>query len=104
MCLGVPMRILEIRGDMARAEVGGLEREISVALVEGASVGQYVIVHAGFAIEKLDEDDAIATLRLLDELARAMEREAAGGSSLRDGEPEGAAGGEAPDPREEAGS
>jgi hydrogenase expression/formation protein HypC len=79
MCLGIPMKILEVRGDVARAEVGGLQREISVALLEDARVGQYVIVHAGFAIERLDEEDAMETLRLFDELGRTMERGAAGG-------------------------
>lgn len=67
------MKIVRIEGDMARAEVGGVTRQISLALVENIEVGQYVIVHAGFAIERLREDEAIETLRLLDELADASE-------------------------------
>ncbi len=76
------MKVLEIRGDVARAEAGGLRREISLALLENVSIGQYVIVHAGFAIEKLDQEEAMRTLRLFDELAEAVEKEEAG----RDGE------------------
>ena len=75
MCLGIPMRIVQIGGDVARAEVGGVTREISLALVKNVEVGHYVIVHAGFAIEKLDEGEAMETLRLLSELAEAAGKE-----------------------------
>jgi hydrogenase expression/formation protein HypC len=105
MCLGIPMRIVEISGEVARAEVGGLQREISVALLEDVKVGQYVIVHAGFAIERLDEKDAMATLRLLDELARDMESEAHEGKERgEEGGGAGAGGGGGGAANEDAGS
>jgi len=53
MCLGVPARVLERNGDAAVVTLGGVRREISVMLLDDVSVGEWVIVHAGFAIEKL---------------------------------------------------
>ncbi|MBC7187677.1 MAG: HypC/HybG/HupF family hydrogenase formation chaperone [Calditrichaeota bacterium] len=67
MCLGVPMRVVEINGDMAVAEITGVRRSISLQLVEDVQVGDYVIVHAGFAIQVLDEAEAQETIRLLQE-------------------------------------
>lgn len=67
MCLGVPMRVVEIDGDMAVAEITGVKRQISLQLVENVKVGDYVIVHAGFAIQVLDEVEAMETIRLLQE-------------------------------------
>lgn len=68
MCLAVPAKVLKIKGDKATVDFGGgVSREVNVALVE-PKVGDYVIVHAGFAIEVLDEDDAKETLRTWDEL------------------------------------
>lgn len=68
MCLGIPMKLLKIEGERAIAEVGGAEREISIALLDDLKVGDYVIVHAGFAIEKLDEKEALETLELIREI------------------------------------
>jgi hydrogenase expression/formation protein HypC len=68
MCLGIPMKVLNIEGEKAIAEIGGIEKEISIALVEDLKVGDYVIVHAGFAIEKLDEKEALETLELIREI------------------------------------
>ncbi len=67
MCLGVPMRVVEIDGDMAVAEITGVSRKVSLQLVEGVKVGDYVIVHAGFAIQVLNEVEALETIRLLQE-------------------------------------
>ncbi|MFC1546066.1 HypC/HybG/HupF family hydrogenase formation chaperone [Pseudomonadota bacterium] len=67
MCLAIPARISSISGDMATVELGGVEREVSLALVD-AAVGDYVIVHVGIAISKLDEDEAARTLTLFAEL------------------------------------
>ena len=58
MCLGVPMKILEARGVEAVAEMGNIRRRIRLDLVEDAKPGDYVIVHGGFAIERLDETEA----------------------------------------------
>ncbi len=68
MCLAVPARIIRIEGDMATVEVEGVRRDASIMLLEGPRVGDYVIVHAGFAIQKLDEREALMTLDLLREI------------------------------------
>jgi len=68
MCLAIPARILEKRGELAKVDFGGgVTREVNVSLVE-AEVGEYVIVHAGFAIEVLDQKSAEETLQLWSEL------------------------------------
>ena len=68
MCLAIPARVLEIKEDRAKVDFGdGTTREVNVALVE-AKIGDYVIVHAGFAIEVLDEEEAKETLRIWSEL------------------------------------
>ena len=71
MCLGVPAKILETGGGTAVVELGGVRREISVMLVDDVSVGEWVIVHAGFAIEKLSEEEAEQTLALFREIAES---------------------------------
>jgi len=68
MCLAVPARIMEITGDRAIADFGGVKREIAISLLEDVKVGDYVIVHTGFAIETLDEEEAVETLRLWKEI------------------------------------
>jgi len=71
MCLGVPAKILEAGDGTAVVELGGVRREISVMLIDDVSVGEWVIVHAGFAIEKLSEEEAGVTLALFREIADA---------------------------------
>jgi len=73
MCLGVPAKVVERNGDAAVVELGGVRREISLMLLDGISVGEWVIVHAGFAIEKLSEEEAEQTLSLFREIADASE-------------------------------
>jgi hydrogenase expression/formation protein HypC len=69
MCLGVPMKILSRDGDSIVAEVDGVRKEASVMLLgEEVAVGDYVIVHAGFAISRLDEAYAEETIRLMKEV------------------------------------
>ena len=69
MCLGVPMKIIHRDGDNIVAEVDGVQKEASVMLLgEEVAVGDYVIVHAGFAISRLDEEYAEETLRLMREI------------------------------------
>lgn len=69
MCLAIPMRIESIDGELAVVELGGTRRHISVALLETPTVGDYVLVHAGFAIKRIDEEEAAETMRLLNEMA-----------------------------------
>ena len=73
MCLGIPARILETGDGAAVVELGGVRREISVMLIDDAAVGEWVIVHAGFAIERLSEEEAAQTLALFREIADADE-------------------------------
>ncbi len=65
MCLGVPGKVLAINGDMAEVGLGSAIVEVSMQLLEGVSVGEYVIVHAGFAIERLDTEAARKTLEAM---------------------------------------
>ncbi|MBI5484267.1 MAG: HypC/HybG/HupF family hydrogenase formation chaperone [Deltaproteobacteria bacterium] len=69
MCLGVPMKILSKDGDNIVAEVDGVRKEASITLLgEEIAIGDYVIVHAGYAISRLDEEYATETLRLMREV------------------------------------
>lgn len=70
MCLAIPTRLIEIRpGAQALVELGGIRKEISIALVPDAVVGDYVIVHVGHAIGRIDPEEAERTLRVFGELA-----------------------------------
>ena len=62
MCLAVPSKIIEINDSMAKVDVDGVVRDASIMLIDNAKVGEYVIVHAGFAINKLDEKAALQTI------------------------------------------
>ncbi|MGD9077898.1 MAG: HypC/HybG/HupF family hydrogenase formation chaperone [Desulfobacterales bacterium] len=74
MCLAIPSKITKIENNMATIDVEGVQREASLLLLEDARVGEYVIVHAGFAIQKLDEAAAQETLDLLREAITAVEK------------------------------
>ena len=68
MCLAVPMKVVSIANDLAIAEIDGVRREASLMMLnEDADVGDYVLIHAGFAISKLDEEAALETLALMRE-------------------------------------
>jgi len=71
MCLGIPMIIVEKSGNDAVAESGGVRKCIRLDLLEGAGIGDYVLIHAGYAIEKVDEREALETLELLRQVYRA---------------------------------
>lgn len=79
MCLAIPSKITKIENNMAVIDVDGVRRECSLLLVEDAQVGDYVIVHAGFAISKIDEAAALETLALLKEAAALVEAQGGGG-------------------------
>jgi hydrogenase expression/formation protein HypC len=70
MCLAVPARIVSLEGATAVVELGGVDREADIRLVPEAKVGDYVLLHAGFAIQTMDEAEALETLELFAELAR----------------------------------
>jgi hydrogenase expression/formation protein HypC len=70
MCLALPARVVELIGrDRAVVDLGGVRKQISIALVPEASVGDYVIVHVGYAIGMLDPEEAEATLKLFAEMS-----------------------------------
>jgi hydrogenase expression/formation protein HypC len=73
MCLAIPSKITKIENKMAVIDVDGVRREASLLLLSDAQVGDYVIVHAGFAIQKLDEAAALDTLQLLKSAAESYE-------------------------------
>jgi len=70
MCLAVPMKIIKIKGEKGIVEIGGIEREVGLQLLENVKIGDYVIVHAGFAIQHLDEKVALETLSLFEEMEK----------------------------------
>lgn len=72
MCLGIPGMVVESDGLVATVDVGGTRKEASLMLIDGVAVGDYVIVHAGFAIQKMDQDEAAESLRVVDELIKGM--------------------------------
>lgn len=76
MCLAIPAEVVQIEDDMATVKVGEALRKASLILLpEGAELGDYVIVHAGFALHKVDPQEALESLRLLRELAACADDE-----------------------------
>jgi len=74
MCLAIPSKIIKIENNMGTIDVDGVKRETSLLLLEDAKVGDYVIVHAGFALHKIDETVAMETLQLLKEAAALVDK------------------------------
>ncbi|MBT9520754.1 MAG: HypC/HybG/HupF family hydrogenase formation chaperone [Dechloromonas sp.] len=71
MCLAIPAQVVELRpDDNALVDLAGVKKEISLALVEGVVVGDYVIVHVGYALNKLDPEEAEKTLKLFAEMGQ----------------------------------
>ena len=73
MCLAIPSKIVKLENSVATIDVDGVRRTASMLLLEDATVGDWVIVHAGFAIQKLDEEGALETIRLLKETVSMIE-------------------------------
>lgn len=67
MCLALPCRIVAIDGDTATIDVSGMKKDISLALMDDAAVGDYVIVHVGYALTRLDPEEAEKTLAVMAE-------------------------------------
>ena len=79
MCLAIPVEVKELLPyNMARVSAGGVIKEISLDLIDGVAVGDYVILHAGFALSRLDPDDAQTTLQLFADMARLHREQAEG--------------------------
>jgi hydrogenase expression/formation protein HypC len=73
MCLAIPVKIVSINGDEAEIEIAGVRRRVSIAFTPEAKVGDYVLLHTGYAIGIIDEAEAEETLKLLEELASLSE-------------------------------
>ena len=73
MCLAVPVKIVSIDGDEAETEIAGVRRRVSIALTPEAKLGDYVLLHTGYAIGVIDEAEAEETLKLLEEIASLSE-------------------------------
>ena len=72
MCLAIPVKVVELgAGDTAIADLGGVRKEISLALLTDVQVGDYVILHVGYALSKLDPEEAESTLALFAEMSAA---------------------------------
>lgn len=78
MCLAVPAQVVEIvdeENQIAKVDIGGVRRNISVALLDDVKIGDWVLVHVGFAIQKVDEEEAERTIELLKQLGQTYEEE-----------------------------
>ena len=74
MCLAVPMKLIVVKEDgTGVAEMGGTQHEVALSLIDAPQVGEHVIVHAGYAIERLDQAEADERLKLFQELAESYE-------------------------------
>lgn len=81
MCLAVPVRIEELQADdMAMVDIGGIKKSISIALVDDVAVGDYVILHVGYALNKVDAEEAEKTLALFNEIEEMNQK------SLKEGD------------------
>ena len=78
MCLAVPAKVIEVAGEMAAIDVGGVIRRVSALLVPDLVPGDYVITHAGFALHKMDEKDALESLKILQDMVDAVSQQASG--------------------------
>jgi len=77
MCLAIPAKIVSIDpdGQSARVSLGGVTKEISLALVEGVAVGDFVLVHVGYALNRLSEEEAARTLALISEAGMLLDED-----------------------------
>jgi len=72
MCLSIPVKIVSIEGTMAEVSAGGTLFRAGLHMIEDAKIGDYVLLHAGFAIQKISEKEAEETIRLFDELNESV--------------------------------
>ena len=68
MCVGIPAKIISIDGEMAKVSIGGTIVNASLQLLENPAIGEYVLLHSGFALEKLSQEEAEETIKLLKEM------------------------------------
>ncbi len=70
MCLSIPAKILSVEGNMARASVGGAVVNTSLHLVDNVKPGDYVLIHTGFALQKISEEEALETIAMIEEMEK----------------------------------
>jgi hydrogenase expression/formation protein HypC len=70
MCLSIPAKVLSVEGNTARASVGGAIVNANLHLVDDVIPGDYILIHTGFALQKISEEEALETIRLIDELVK----------------------------------
>ena len=78
MCLAVPGQILDVVDEanrLAKVDVAGVQRNVNVGLLDGVGPGDWVLIHVGFAISQVDEEEALATRRLLEQMGEEYEQE-----------------------------
>lgn len=68
MCLAIPVKVIKIKGEKAVVDADGLQKEISIMLLPQIKVGDYVLLHSGFAIKRVDLEEAKETLKLIEEI------------------------------------
>ncbi|SKA13527.1 HypC/HybG/HupF family hydrogenase formation chaperone [Consotaella salsifontis] len=79
MCLAIPAEVVELLpASMARVNIEGVEKVVSLALVENVAVGDYVLLHVGFALSRIDPEEALQTLAILKEMGELVELEESG--------------------------
>ena len=78
MCLAVPGQILDVTDEdnrLARVDIAGVQRNVNVGLLDDVAAGDWVLIHVGFAISRVDEEEALATRRLLEQMGAEYEQE-----------------------------
>ncbi len=75
MCLAIPMKVLTVNGNVGIVEAGGIQKMTDLSLMGAVEKGDYVIVHAGFAIQTMNEEEALKTLSFFDEMIQLMDKE-----------------------------
>jgi len=75
MCYAIPVKILEIHGDTAKVDYGGVLKTVNISLLESVKRGDYVLIHAGFAIERLEKQSAEESLALIKEMMESSNQE-----------------------------
>lgn len=75
MCLAIPAKIVNIDNQSATVEVGGVTRQASIVLLPEARLGNYILIHAGFAISLVDEAEALETIKLFQQLSEGLDGE-----------------------------
>ncbi len=70
MCLAVPAQVLEVNGDSALVELGGAKRRVNITLIDTLNIGDYVLIHVGYAIQRMSPNEAQETLRIWEEILK----------------------------------